>query len=77
MFCSLARTYYSLARTCYAPILRVQSTRPTYAIRHVIRLILARTYYTSYFGTHVFIIESVPNIKLSSVFHENKNNWLL
>ena len=68
---------FSSARMCYTLVLPLQSTRPTYAIRHVIRLILARTYYTSYFGTHVFIIESVPNSKLSSNFPENKNTRLL
>ena len=36
----------SLACTCYVLILRVPPTRPTYTIRHVIRLSLARTYYT-------------------------------
>ena len=34
-------------RTIYAPVLRVQSTRPTYVIRHVIRLSLARTCYAT------------------------------
>ena len=33
--------------TIYAPILRVQSMRLTYAMRHVIRLSLVRTYYTT------------------------------
>ena len=61
-----------LLRTIYALVLRVQSTHPTYVIRHVISLSLARTYYTSLFGAHVFIIESVPNSKLSSLFPENK-----
>ena len=36
----------SLAHTCYALISRIQPARPTYTIRHVIRLSLARTYYT-------------------------------
>ena len=35
-----------LAHTCYTLILCVQPTRPTYKIRHVIRLSLACTYYT-------------------------------
>ena len=65
------------ARTSYAPDLRVQSTHPTYVIRHVIRLSLARTYYTSLFGAHVFIIESVPNSKLSSLFPEKKHSITL
>ena len=38
--------HLSLARTCYALILRVQSMRSTYAIRHVKRLNFVRTYYT-------------------------------
>ena len=36
----------SLVRTSYTPILHVQSTRPTYAIRHVIRRSLVRILYT-------------------------------
>ena len=34
-------------RKMYVPVLHIQSMRPTYLIRHVIRLSLARTYYTS------------------------------
>ena len=56
----------SLARTRYSYNLRAQLTRTTYVLgwrARIIRCGLARTY---------LLLESVPNIKLSSLFPENK-----